>query len=104
MPHGPPSPRDHDDRSLREPHAAWPRGAKALPACRSRTAKTRLAGGHTKTGGGLWPPPVKTALEITAILHRDVAVTGEDEMVDKLDVQELRGACETPRVRHIFVR
>jgi hypothetical protein len=46
---------------------------------------------------------VKTELEITAILHRNVTVTGEDEVVDQLDVQELRGACETPCVRHVFV-
>lgn len=42
-------------------------------------------------------------LEITAILHRDVLVTGDHEVVDKLDIEELGRAGEPTCVGHVLV-
>ena len=58
----------------------------------------------TKAGGGSWPPPVKTELEITAILHRDVPITRDNEVVDQLDIEELGRAGEPACVRDILIR
>jgi hypothetical protein len=45
----------------------------------------------------------KTELEITAILHRDVAITAEDEVIDQLDIEELGRAGEPTCVSHVLV-